>query len=339
MPLSVVNMVPGGQLLSVDVKQYADLLTGAMTDQPVTLANTLKVSGNFVAVSPNAGNTLVWQPNGFFAAGVPGPPGPTGPQGPVGATGMTGGAGPQGIQGNPGPQGTAGVAGVQGVPGAPGEQGVQGPPGPTGLQGPAGLGLNIKGTVPTFANLPAQPQPANDAYSDTQSGHLWASNGTQWIDTGLLRGPQGPAGVAGAQGPTGATGPQGVPGSTGQQGIQGPIGAQGPQGAQGVPGDSFGTPVLAIGVVVHWRPPRSTHDRYGLCKPAIVTEVPNLAVGLVNAVVLGSQGSPVLLYDHIPRGVVEGQWHFIADCPYSMGLQTTNGALSRVFATVVGAGV
>jgi hypothetical protein len=78
-------------------------------------------------------------------------------------------------------------------------------------------------------------------------------------------------------------------------------------------------PALAIGVVVHWRPAENTYDRYGLCKPAVVTEVISLSGNLINAVVLGSSGGPVLLYDQIPTGTSPGRWHFIANCPYSMG--------------------
>lgn len=268
------------------------------------------------------------------ATGAQGPVGPVGPQGPVGITGNVGPAGPEGAVGPPGPQGTAGMDGPQGANGPTGPQGVQGPAGPTGPQGPAGLGLNVKGTVPTYTALPPQPQPANDAYTVVDTGHMYTSNGTQWVDTGLVRGPAGPAGVDGAQGPAGAQGPQGVPGADGQQGIQGPVGPQGPDGPQGPAGDPFGTPTLAIGVIVHWRAPVHLNG-YGLCKPAIVTEVLDINRGILNAVVLGSVGSPVLLYDHIPTGVFEGQWHFISDCPYPMGLQT---ALTGAFATLVGAG-
>lgn len=45
MPIETIRMVPGGHLMSVDIKQYADLLTGSMTDQPVTFGNSLSVGG------------------------------------------------------------------------------------------------------------------------------------------------------------------------------------------------------------------------------------------------------------------------------------------------------
>jgi len=185
----------------------------------------------------------------------------------------------------------------------------------------------VRGTVPTYSQLPAQPQPQNDAYTTIDTGHLWTSNGTQWVDTGLLRGPAGPPGTDGATGAPGVDGPTGPVGPAGPQGTQGPQGPQGPLGPKGDPGDPFGTPYLALGIIVHWRPSLNTYDRYGLCKPAVVTAAQNTVGGLINAVVLGSQGSPVLLYDRIPQGVNPGQWHFLANCPYPLGL-SASGALS-----------
>src|SRR5215471_1531503 len=46
MPLVTTRMVPRGHLISTDIKQYADLLLGTMTDQPVSLGNTLYVAGH-----------------------------------------------------------------------------------------------------------------------------------------------------------------------------------------------------------------------------------------------------------------------------------------------------
>lgn len=43
MPLDITRMVPKGQLKSVDIRQFADLLLGSMTDQPVTIGNNLRV--------------------------------------------------------------------------------------------------------------------------------------------------------------------------------------------------------------------------------------------------------------------------------------------------------
>jgi hypothetical protein len=60
-PLDTSRMVFKGHLTSPDIKQYADLLTGSMTDQPVTLGNTLSIGGSLSALkiatpaSPPAG--------------------------------------------------------------------------------------------------------------------------------------------------------------------------------------------------------------------------------------------------------------------------------------------
>jgi len=263
------------------------------------------------------------------AAGPPGPvgnTGPIGPAGPVGAQGPTGGAGPTGAQGLPGAQGPQGGVGPQGATGP------QGANGPTGPAGPAGIGLNIKGTVPTAALLPAQPQPANDAYTAVDTGILWVSNGTAWINAGVARGPAGPTGPQGMQGPTGNTGPQGVQGVQGMTGAVGPQGAAGPTGPQGPPGDPYGAALLSIGVIVHWRPTHGLYDGYGLCKPAVVCEITSDTT--LNAVVLGSRGSPVLLYDSLTKGNADGQWHFIPDCPFAQG---RTHALAQTF-KLVGAG-
>lgn len=55
----------------------------------------------------------------------------------------------------------------------------------------------------------------------------------------VLRGPQGPSGIAGAQGPSGPQGPKGETGAQGSPGVQGPTGdrgVQGPDGPQGPAG-------------------------------------------------------------------------------------------------------
>ncbi|HSS25391.1 MAG TPA: hypothetical protein VLL82_13555, partial [Mycobacterium sp.] len=45
MPLNAANMVTNGHLTHDDVLQFVNLLTGVMTDQPVTISNTLRVTG------------------------------------------------------------------------------------------------------------------------------------------------------------------------------------------------------------------------------------------------------------------------------------------------------
>jgi Collagen triple helix repeat (20 copies) len=216
--------------------------------------------------------------------------------------------------------GPPGATGPQGAQGPTGETGPQGPMGP---QGPAGIGFNFQGSVNTAANLPAQPQPRDDAYVTLDTNHLWVSTGTTWIDCGPILGPVGPQGPmgpigppgpTGAQGPAGATGPPGTPGATG---APGPVGPEGPRGPKGDPGDPFGSPVLAIGSVVHWRPNDMTVHHYGLCKPAVVLGVWDEYHNLLSLHVLGLVGGPAPMLDKCPTGHAPGQWHYISDCPYS----------------------
>jgi hypothetical protein len=75
-------------------------------------------------------------------------------------------------------------------------------------------------------------------------------------------------------------------------------------------------------VIVHWRPTRNTYDRYGLCKPAVCTEVFDAVADIINMIVLGTSGSPVLLYDQVIHGIDDGEWHFISDCPYSQSARS-----------------
>jgi hypothetical protein len=51
MPLSVVDVAPGLVIKAAHITQFYSLLTGAMTDQPVTFANTLTVGGSQSAAS------------------------------------------------------------------------------------------------------------------------------------------------------------------------------------------------------------------------------------------------------------------------------------------------
>lgn len=215
----------------------------------------------------------------------------------------------------PGEQGPVGPAGAQGAPGPPG------PPGAQGEQGPAGTSINLVGSVQTYSQLPSQPQPVGDCYVALDTSHVWASDGSVWFDCGPIQGPIGPVGPQGPLGATGPTGPQGaqgVPGPQGQQGPTGPQGdpgAEGPRGPQGLPGDPYGSPILAIGSIVHWRPHHTTYDRQGLCKPAVVCGVWDEYHNLLSLHVLGSQG-PTLLLDEVPTGSGPGRWHYIPDCPY-----------------------
>ena len=243
--------------------------------------------------------------------------------------------GPQGSPGAAGPAGPQGETGAQGVPGPAGPVGPEGPQGPTGPQGAAGTGINVKGTVPDAASLPSSGNTAGDAWVTANDSHLhvWSAPSGPWADLGPIQGPAGPTGPEGPMGPAGAQGPQGIPGPVGPQGAQGvpgpagPMGPQGPQGPQGPPGNPYGSPLLAVGAVVHWRPERSTHDRYGFCKPAIVLWVPDEYNNILALNVLGTQGSPQpFLQDRVPTGYDAGEWHFISNCPYSMSTPSSLNA-------------
>ena len=87
--------------------------------------------------------------------------------------------------GAPGPEGPQGPPGPQGAPGLPG------PPGATGPAGPPGTGVDIKGSVPTEADLPPSGNDVGDAYIVEDTGHLFVWDGSQWVDAGNIQGPPG----------------------------------------------------------------------------------------------------------------------------------------------------
>ena len=110
------------------------------------------------------------------------------------------------------------VAGIPGPAGAKGD---------TGEDGPPGIGLEIDGSVATYADLPPANQVSyNDIYVIEETGHGWIWTERGWIDLGvLIQGPQGlkgDQGDQGIQGPRGDQGPKGDPGPTGSQGPTGP---------------------------------------------------------------------------------------------------------------------
>ena len=228
---------------------------------------------------PKTKNFAVSGITSLVAAEIPeGPQGPAGAQGPAGVAGPTGAAGPQGqqgIQGSTGAQGATGDIGLTGATGAQGAVGPQGAIGATGAQGATGAdgtSINVLGTKPTVADLPATGNTVGDLWVIDQTGggatagdgYVWTA-GSTWLNIGPLRGPQGIQGVQGLQGiqgikgdqgdqgPQGIQGAQGAQGLQGDQGIQGPvgpigangaqgaIGPQGPQGIQGAKGDTGDT--------------------------------------------------------------------------------------------------
>jgi Collagen triple helix repeat (20 copies) len=126
-----------------------------------------------------------------FAAQMRGAKGAVGPQGPKGD------AGPAGAQGSPGPQGATGPAGSKGE---------------KGDKGDTGDGIQLGGAVATVDDLPDAAEPG-DAYLIASDLYVW--NGTDWVNSGPVKGPSGDKGDKGDVGPAGPTGPQGPTGPAG----------------------------------------------------------------------------------------------------------------------------
>lgn len=127
-------------------------------------------------------------------AGEPGTPGEPGPAGP---------AGPAGEKGDPGERGEVGPQGEKGDPGERGEVGPVGPIGPQGEPGEPGVGITLKGSVPTEANLPPTGNEPGDAYIVDDNGDLYVWTGVLWDNVGQIVGPPGPQGPQGEPGETG----------------------------------------------------------------------------------------------------------------------------------------
>jgi len=118
--------------------------------------------------------------------GEQGPQGPKGDKGDQGAPGLPGVPGTPGAQGPQGPigYGQPGEKGEQGPMGPRGPEGRQGPKGDTGLQGPAGVGINMKGNVASISDLNGKPKTAGDAY--LIGTNLYVSNGSEWVNAGPI---------------------------------------------------------------------------------------------------------------------------------------------------------
>jgi hypothetical protein len=139
-----------------------------------------------------------------------------------------------------------------------GVQGPQGPQGTKGIQGERQTAIpvsivgavdDVNGTYNEGAGGPNDPQgllnfefqtpSLGDGVFDIATSDLWVWVGSEWLNVGLLRGPDGPQGVQGPQGPKGPIGiqgfdgPRGIIGPRGEQGIQGFRGNQGIQGLIG----------------------------------------------------------------------------------------------------------
>jgi hypothetical protein len=214
-PLDTSRMVFKGHLTSPDIKQYADLLTGGMTDQPVTLGNTLSIGGSLSVLQ----------------IGTPAPP-------PTGYMKLYPKADNKFYKLD-----SAGVEEELGTGGG----------GETAADTEEFTPANAATTVvlsrePTDVLLVTRDGLAQS----TTSGHYTvagstltftdAFNGSERVLVTYVVGAVGAVGAQGPPGPTGSTGAQGVPGPQGVPGEEGPPGPQGDPGptgstgAQGVPG-------------------------------------------------------------------------------------------------------
>ncbi len=75
-----------------------------------------------------------------------------------------------------------------------------------GPQGPAGMGLQFKGSVATYSQLPVSGQQEGDAYVVADEGdklYVWDADTSAWVNGGSIQGPPGPAGNAGPAGTRG----------------------------------------------------------------------------------------------------------------------------------------
>ena len=203
-----------------------DLLVG--TSMPTVNTDADPITRNFAISSIS---TLI-------AAEIPqGVAGPAGQDGAPGANGSNGSNGTNGANGAPGSNGS------DGVDGAPGSNGANGQDGAQGATGADGTSIEIQGTKPTVADLPATGNTVGDLWIIDQTGggatagdgYVWTV-GNAWLNIGPLRGPEGIQGIAGTNGTDGAAGTPGATGAPGAGGADGTDGADGQDGADGTDG-------------------------------------------------------------------------------------------------------
>lgn len=148
----------------------------------------------FPGAAVAAGDGIVWDGTTWINIGSL--------RGPAGAAGV-GGPGPAGPQGPQGPQGPAG------------SKGDPGPPGPMGAATKV-VGALAAGAWTAPAAVVGDLYIANGVITGFPGGAVQAGdgivwNGTNWINVGQIRGPQGLQGAPGQQGPMGPQGPAGTP--------------------------------------------------------------------------------------------------------------------------------
>ena len=218
--MAIVNSYPIG------TPKTNDLLVG--TSMPTVNTDADPITKNFPISSIS---TLI-------SAEIPqGVAGPAGQDGAPGANGSNGTNGTNGANGAPGSNGSDGVDGAPGSNGADGQDGLQ------GAAGADGTSIEIQGTKPTVADLPATGNTVGDLWIIDQTGggatagdgYVWTVGNT-WLNIGPLRGPQGIQGIAGTNGTDGAAGTPGATGAAGADGADGTDGADGQAGTNGTDG-------------------------------------------------------------------------------------------------------
>ena len=162
--------------------------------------------------------------------------------------------GPRGPQGEKGTDGTVAFDELtsQQKESLRGEQGIQGPQGEKGDKGDKGEDgtsiITFEGTVEKIADLNnlADLQ-KGDSFICDEDSNVYVWNGSEFINCGDIRGPQG---VKGDKGDKGDVGPQGIQGPQGEKGADGTVAfdeltagqkesLRGEQGPQGEKGDAF----------------------------------------------------------------------------------------------------
>lgn len=143
--------------------------------------------------------------------------------------------GPQGLIGPDGIQGIRGEKGLEGDQGPRGLEGEQGIPGNDGIQGEDGAGIEIAGSVATYAALPKglTAVDSGKGYLVQTDGKLYIWDGTKFPTNGQGVAFRGPQGEKGNQGEIGQTGGDGIQGIRGEKGLTGDKGSTGTTGARG----------------------------------------------------------------------------------------------------------
>ena len=96
-----------------------------------------------------------------------------------------------------------------------GEISIAGPEGPKGDKGDKG---DTGESTRWFSGSAPSPGKLGDQFLDTSTGNVFQHNGTTWIPTGNIRGPQGIQGIQGKQGEKGEKGTKGEQGPEGKPG-------------------------------------------------------------------------------------------------------------------------